>query len=340
MIQFLKGNMFDAPVEALVNTVNLVGVMGKGVALQFKERFKENFDLYSIACRQSSINIGNSLVTQAMWQGRKVYIINFPTKIHWRNHSKIEYIEKGLDNLRNIIISNKIRSIAIPPLGAGNGGLDWDVVKPLIVSKLSDLDCEIMIFEPGHKAVSVDRKVKLTPARALLTYMLGKLIDEGMDATAFGAVKLIYFMQKFGAKPIFKLEFVKYVYGPYNDKVSHVLHAIDGAYIRGFADMDKKPFEPFDVIGERMQEVCNVVENDLLLYDIATRTCDFLQGYWDDFSLELLSSVDYLMNEDPSVTDEKLYESLCSWNPRKCRIFSDKSLATMARKHIMEYSCS
>lgn len=334
MIRYSEGNMFDVPVDALVNTVNLVGVMGKGVALQFKERFKENFNDYYRACRNRSIDIGQSLVTDAFWNGRHIKIINFPTKIHWRNPSQLIYVEKGLDNLRDIIVSQKIKSIAIPPLGAGNGGLLWADVKALIEIKLSDIDCDIVVFEPGHKAVSIARKVKLTPARALLVYMLGRTLEEGMDATAFSAVKLIYFMQKFGAKPIFKLQFSKYIYGPYNDKVSHMLHGIDGAYIRGYADMNKKPFEPFDVINERMDEVRTKVENDILLNDIATRTCSFLKDNWDDFSLELLSSIDFLMEANPKITEDELYSQLCSWTPRKGRLFSDRKLVSDAHQHI------
>ena len=338
MIHFSEGNMFDAPVEALVNTVNLVGVMGKGVALQFKERFKDNFEAYYEACQNQSIGIGKSLVTKAQWNNRDIWLINFPTKIHWRNPSKMEYVEKGLDNLRDIITTYKIKSIAIPPLGAGNGGLDWKQVKPLIENKLSDIDCEILVYEPGHKAVSNEKKINLTPARALLTYMLDKLIKEGTDATAFGAVKLIYFMQKFGAEPIFKLRYQKYIYGPYNDQVRHMLYGIDGAYIRGFADKDKKPFEPFDINRERIQEVKSLVEGDLLLKDIVTKTSEFLSDNWDDFSLELLSSIDFLMNEDPSATVDELYERLCGWNARKGCLFGDKSLTIFAYEHILSFS--
>ncbi|MDE6243913.1 MAG: macro domain-containing protein, partial [Muribaculaceae bacterium] len=103
MLRFVTGNIFDAQVDAIVNTVNLVGVMGKGVALQFKERFKQNYLLYRRACREQSINIGNSLVTVDQHQGRQVYLINFPTKVHWRSRSEYSYIDKGLDNLIDII---------------------------------------------------------------------------------------------------------------------------------------------------------------------------------------------------------------------------------------------
>lgn len=335
MIRFSTGNLFDAHVDAIVNTVNLVGVMGKGVALQFKERFKNNFQVYKQACDDRTIGIGNSLVVEEMWQGRSVWVINFPTKVHWRNPSEYMYIERGLENLIDIIHKYAIKSIAIPPLGVGNGGLDWYRVKDLIVSKLSSLDCDIVVFEPGHEAISAEKKVTLTQARALLVYMLDRVQREGNEATAFSAVKSVYFLQKFGAEKIFNMKFEKYIYGPYCDQVRHVLHAIDGGYIRGFADMTKKPFEPFDVISEKMSEVKYKVESDILLNDIVTRTCQFLDGFWDDFSLELMSSVDYLISVRPDASVDEVYDLLGAWNERKKKLFADKDKVKTAYNHIL-----
>ena len=335
MIRFSTGNMFDAHVDAIVNTVNLVGVMGKGVALQFKERFKNNYQVYKQACDDRTLGIGNSLVVEEMWQGRNIWVINFPTKVHWRNPSEYMYIERGLENLIDIIHKYDIKSIAIPPLGPGNGGLDWYRVKDLIVSKLSSLDCDIVVFEPGHEAISAEKKVTLTQARALLVYMLDRVQREGNEATAFSAVKSVYFLQKFGAEKIFNMKFEKYIYGPYCDQVRHVLHAIDGGYIRGFADMTKKPFEPFDVIPEKMSEVKYKVESDILLNDIVTRTCQFLDGFWDDFSLELMSSVDYLISVRPDASVDEVYDLLGAWNERKKKLFADKDKVKTAYNHIL-----
>lgn len=326
--------MFDASVEAIVNTVNLVGVMGKGVALQFKKRFPENFNLYVNACNNGTIGIGNSLVTETLWRGKKMLIVNLPTKVDWRNPSQYSYVERGLENLLVIINKYNIRSIAIPPLGAGNGGLDWEVVKRMIDDKLCGVDCDILVYEPGYVAESMDKKVNLTPARALLVYMLEKLQHECMDATVFTAVKLIYFMQKFGAQSIFKLTFRPYIYGPYNDSVRHMLHHLDGAYIRGFADMNKRPFEPFGLIDKRMDDVRRMVEGDLMLNDIVCRTSEFLEDNWEDFKFELLSSVDYLMTEYPQGTEDDIYNRLCAWSERKCKLFGDKQWVYSAYAHI------
>ena len=336
MIRFAEGNIFDAQTEAIVNTVNLVGVMGKGLALQFKERFKNNFRLYKEACKNHTIGIGNSLVVREHTADRQLLIVNFPTKIHWRNPSKYEYIEQGLDNLVVIIRDNGIRSIAIPPLGAGNGGLHWDTVRQMIVEKLSQVDCDIVIYGPGYVAESVAKTVSLTPARALMLYMLNRLEQEGYDATQFSAVKTVYFLQKFGAQDIFKLKFEPYHYGPYSDAVRHVLHGLDGAYIRGFADMSKKPFEPFGLVQDKLPEVIEMVDNNPMLVNIARRTCAFLEGFWDDFSLELLSSVDFIMANNPGITSREIHDKLCGWNPRKKQLFSDPRFTETAYRHLQD----
>ena len=129
MLRFTQGNLLDSGAEALVNTVNTVGVMGKGIALMFKEAFPENYKIYEAACKHGEVRIGQMLVTERRELLGPKWIINFPTKKHWRNPSRIEWIEAGLNDLRNVILVNRIRSIALPPLGSGNGGLNWANVR-------------------------------------------------------------------------------------------------------------------------------------------------------------------------------------------------------------------
>ena len=171
MISLVKGDMLQAGVEALVNTVNTVGVMGKGIALQFKEAFPYNNKVYREACKKNELAPGKLL---GVWDenlllGRK-YIINFPTKTHWRKPSRYEYIEMGLVALRELLVRENIRSVAIPPLGCGNGGLDWDRVREMINTHLADLPVEILLFEPNEHIKSIlqqqqpRRDVKFTPA--------------------------------------------------------------------------------------------------------------------------------------------------------------------------------
>lgn len=334
MIHFTTGNLFDSSADAIVNTVNLMGVMGKGVALQFKERFKNNYRQYHAACREGRIGIGNSLVTTDSLNGRNICIINFPTKTDWRKPSEYSYIEKGLDNLIDIIRDKGLKSIAMPPLGAGNGGLDWNRVKGIIIGKLTDIDCDITVYEPGYAAESRPKEVNLTPARALLVYMLDRFQREGQEATTFAAVKAIYFLSKFGAADIFKMKFEAYTYGPYCDSVRHMLHGLDGAYIRGFADMSKRPFEPFDTVREKLPEVYKTIDSNTALSDIVSRTCNFLNDYWDDFSLELISSVDFLMEANPDDSADAIYSKLCAWSDRKRRLFADISHTVTAYNHV------
>ncbi len=151
MIRYVTGDLLQSDADALVNAVNTVGVMGKGIALQFKQAFSHNFKVYSAACKNKELQPGKML---AVKDHNPVYgeklIINFPTKMHWRNPSKPEYIRDGLAALRELIIAENIRSIAIPALGAGNGGLNWAEVKPLIADALQDLDADVQVFEPGE----------------------------------------------------------------------------------------------------------------------------------------------------------------------------------------------
>ncbi len=149
MFEFKQGNLLEEKAEALVNTVNCVGVMGKGIALQFKQAYPENFRHYEKACKASEVQPGRmfTVATGSLLNPR--YIINFPTKRHWRNNSKIEDIKNGLVALVQQVERLDITSIAMPALGCGNGGLNWADVKPLIESAFAQLpDVQVIIFEP------------------------------------------------------------------------------------------------------------------------------------------------------------------------------------------------
>lgn len=149
MITYTTGNLLDAEVEVLVNAVNTVGVMGKGIALMFKKRFPKNMQEYAEACKAGQVQTGKMFITRTDEATGAQWIVNFPTKQHWRGYSEIEWIDNGLIDLRRFIIDNNIKSIAIPPLGAGLGGLRWQDVKPRIVDALQDLsDVNIIIYEP------------------------------------------------------------------------------------------------------------------------------------------------------------------------------------------------
>lgn len=158
MIRWTTGNLFEANTEAIVNAVNCVGVMGRGIALQFKRTYPDNFAAYSAACKKEEVKPGRMFVFETGQANHPKWIINFPTKRHWRSKSRIEDIELGLTALAKDIEELGIQSIAIPPLGCGLGGLDWLDVRAFIEQELSALeDVEVVVFEPGGIAVARDR---------------------------------------------------------------------------------------------------------------------------------------------------------------------------------------
>jgi O-acetyl-ADP-ribose deacetylase (regulator of RNase III) len=158
MITFTQGNLLDSRAEALVNTVNTVGVMGKGIALMFKERFTENFRRYAAACKANEVQTGKMFVTSVHELDGPRWIVNFPTKQHWRAPSRIEWVVEGLHDLRRFLIEQQVKSVAIPPLGAGNGGLDWIKVREQIERVLGDLDIDILVFEPTEQYQNVTKR--------------------------------------------------------------------------------------------------------------------------------------------------------------------------------------
>jgi O-acetyl-ADP-ribose deacetylase (regulator of RNase III) len=148
MIQFVQGNLFDSQAEALVNAVNTVGVMGRGVALEFKHRFPENYRAYRLACKREELIVGKMFVTETKLEQPR-WIINFPTKQHWRNPSKLEFVRDGLEDFVRVIEAHGIKSVALPALGCGTGGLEWKTVRELIEAVLEPLDHVVFeIFEP------------------------------------------------------------------------------------------------------------------------------------------------------------------------------------------------
>ncbi|SEA54346.1 O-acetyl-ADP-ribose deacetylase (regulator of RNase III), contains Macro domain [Arachidicoccus rhizosphaerae] len=339
MIKYITGDLFESGAEALVNTVNLVGVMGKGIALQFKNAYPNNFKAYQNAVKNSEIAIGKVFVSRdsSSISGEKI-IINFPTKTDWRKPSEYQYIEDGLDDLIKVIKNNDIKSVAIPPLGAGNGGLEWERVKRIIENKLGDLDIEIYLFEPTThiKEQLKKERVKLTDARALLLFVLYDLVRNGEYVSEFSSEKVCYFLQKFGAEKYFKLEYEPKFYGPYSGKVRFLLNALNGSYLMGYSGMDKKPFEPLTLISDGYDTVKMYVESNKEIFKIAQKTMRFLDGFYSDFALELLSSLDYLSIKNNTFEPEDVAEKLEEWSDRKRSMFSDPEYIDISLNHLKQ----
>lgn len=337
MIQYITGNIFESNAEAIVNTVNTVGVMGKGIALQFKKAYPNNFKAYENACKNNEIQVGKMFVEvdRNIISGEKI-IINFPTKSNWRKPSEYKYIERGLDDLVKVINTKQIKSVAIPPLGAGNGGLNWEKVKKIIEEKMQHLSIEISVYEPTIQIQENLKKerVKLTDARALLLYVLYDLVKNDEYVSEFSSEKVCYFLQKFGAHKYFRLEFEPYFYGPYSGKVRFVLNAINGSYLMGYSDMNKKPFEPLTLVADAYPTVKNYVESNSELLKIANKTIVFLRGFYSDFALELLSSIDYIANKKKTFDRKTISEGLDNWSDRKRTLFSNPKYLEISLKHL------
>ena len=353
MIRYIKGNLLEDDAQALVNTVNTVGVMGKGLALQFREAFPQNYKLYSKACKAGKVRVGEMFITTEMTVLGSRFIINFPTKQHWRNPSEYSFIENGLNALRQEIINLGISSIAIPPLGTNNGGLNWNIVREMIESKLGDLDCDIRIYEPN--AIIVEKmkqeRVKLTPARAMLLDVMCDLRNYDEFDSVFAAEKIVYFLQRFGAQDQFKITFQRYYYGPYSGGIiAHVLYALNGSYIKGMTGMRSKPFDVI-YIADDTQEIVTAFLNqseNSSYKTIAERTKQFLRGYYSNYSLELLSSVDYILcnnehfkewqslPEDSIIKD--LNDEIAHWNTHKRNLLAhNRYYLTHIFHHLLDY---
>lgn len=337
MIHYVKGNVLDSEAEALVNTVNLVGVMGKGVALQFKKVYPDNFKDYVKACKNGDIAIGKLFVTEDISVNGRRYIINFPTKTTWRKPSEYSYIEAGLDDLVRVLEDKSIKSLAMPPLGAGNGGLHWEKVKGIIEERLSALDIDIDVYEPSFQIAEQmkQERAKLTDARALLLYILFDLVLHGEYVSEFSSEKVCYFLQKFGAEHLFNLTFKPRYYGPYSGKVRYVLYALNGSYLMGYSGMDKKPFDAITLVADGYEDIKKIVESNESLKGIAEKTMNFLDGFYSDYGLELLSSVDFIMDEHPDADENMIYEYLKLWSSRKGQLFANKDHIHMVHQHLI-----
>jgi O-acetyl-ADP-ribose deacetylase (regulator of RNase III) len=342
MIKYTQGNLLDASVDALVNTVNTVGVMGKGIALQFKNRFANNYKIYKEACKNRSFNVGELLVVQEEDLAYRKIIINFPTKAHWRSDSKYEYIESGLKELRKLILVNHIKSIALPPLGCGNGGLDWEKVQPMIEHHLGDLPAEVLVYTPNDlikeilQKESVKKEIKLTPARAMLLYLMHQYEVYGEQSSLFVANKLAYFLQRSGEN--LKLDFKAHHYGPYAVQLNHVIGYLNGVYLKGIEQNQAKAFEPLFLNYDRAEEINSYVETQLS-FEQKSRLQDVLKlinGFESTFSLELLASVDFVQQVKKTKDLELLVQEIRKWNPRKANMFEERHVK-IAAEHLEQH---
>lgn len=334
MIRKTRGNLLDADVDALVNTVNTVGVMGKGVALQFKRAFPANFKAYKQACDAGEVEPGRMFIHDLGGLMRPRYIINFPTKRHWRGRSRMEDIETGLAALIEDIRRLGIESIALPPLGCGHGGLNWNMVFPLIEQALGELaDVDVIVYEPAGAPAPQEMKdrterPKMTIGRAAVLGLMNRYQVPGYDylMSLLEVQKLAYFLQEAGER--LRLKYAKHLYGPYADNLRHVLQRIEGHFILGFGDGRNAPDTALRVLPEAVLEAEEFLKTKDATLDRLGRVTELIEGFETPFGMELLSSVHWVAKHDLSGTSDRneIAHGVHAWNDRKRNLFAPEHL--------------
>jgi O-acetyl-ADP-ribose deacetylase (regulator of RNase III) len=294
-----SGDLLKAEADAIVNTVNCVGVMGKGIALQFKKKWPENFRAYEKACKAGKVRLGTMFVHDLGGLASKPhFIINFPTKDHWRGKSELSFIEEGLKDLVRVVREYGIRSIAIPPLGCGNGGLDWNVVRPLIEQAFRPLqsEVEVLTYAPdgAPRATEMEvrtRRPKMTPGRAVLIKLIAMYRELDYSLSKIEVQKLCYFAQCAG-QPL-NLDFVKNQYGPYAPALRHVLTHIDGHYVKGVGDHDRAETE-LSLVPGALDEADALLTAHPDVHDRMERIGGLIEGFETPLGMELLATVHWV----------------------------------------------
>ena len=335
MIRFTTGDILAEDVEALVNTVNCVGVMGRGIALQFKKAYPENYHAYADACKSGEVRPGHMFVYETGALTNPRYIVNFPTKRHWRNNSRMDDIESGLRALASVIRERGIRSIAVPPLGSGLGGLEWRKVRSCINQALGEFDdLDLVVFEP-RDALATERIVrsrvipKMTEGRAALVGLMDRYLRSLLDPfiTLLEVHKLMYFLQTSG-EPL-RLRYRKAEYGPYAENLRHVLNAIEGHFISGFGDGGDAPEKPLTLQPGAADKASAFLEGCTKTRERFDRVGSLVSGFESAFGLELLSTVHWIIDHEKPASEADLVKLTYAWSNRKKR-FSARQIVLAA----------
>jgi O-acetyl-ADP-ribose deacetylase (regulator of RNase III) len=337
MIEYRTGDILSADAEAFVNTVNCVGVMGRGIALQFKKRFPANFKAYAAACKAEQVMPGRMFVYETGWVTNPRWIINFPTKRHWRGKSRMADIEAGLSALAEEIRERGIRSVAIPPLGSGLGGLQWQEVRRRIDVVLGELsDVRVVVFEPHPAGADAPAEASrstavpsMTAGRAVLVGLMDRYLKGLLDpfVTLLEVHKLMYFLQEAG-EPL-RLRFAKGAYGPYAENLRHVLSEVEGHLVSGYADGGDDPSKQLQLVPGALGDAKAFLADQPPTAARFQKVSELVEGFESAFGLELLSTVHWVDRHDEPGSPEELVERVYSWNIRK-RQFTERQILLAA----------
>ncbi|SEB10603.1 MULTISPECIES: macro domain-containing protein [unclassified Paenibacillus] len=315
MITYTTGDLLESKAEALVNTVNCEGYMGKGIAYQFKMKFPNNNKDYIKACKTGKLTVGK---LHHFKENEKI-IINFPTKDKWREKSKIEYITSGLDELLNLITTLNISSVAIPPLGSGNGGLLWSEVKLIIENKINILSnsVDFIIYEPSKNYKTKPTNEPILNPSALV------LMDIKLHLTKFNTIRLqksAYFLNIFSGQNYFK--FKKYKFGPYDNSI-----AIISKNIKAYQDYYevKNTKEAYTILKNKL--VSKKVEDKLSFFeDAINKATSFVNEITTDHELECLSTVTFIIQNNPGIDLDEIIIEFHKWSKEKREKFSEDEI--------------
>lgn len=341
MITRGDGDLLSADVNALVNTVNCVGVMGKGIALQFKRRYPDMFKVYEKSCKKNEVKIGEMFVVPTGELEGPEFIINFPTKTHWRAGSKLEYIREGLVDLVRVVRDLNIKSIAIPPLGAGNGGLDWNDVEPLIAQAFASVpDVQAVVYPPNAapRSLAAPSKMGITWGRAVMLELLRRYVDrrqslepweDAAGASHLEIQKLMYFANYF--EPKLKLDFSPGRYGPYSEIVRHLLQDMEGAFVSGFGDgtskvLDNDPISLTESGRTHLDEYLGTRPDERESH-LVNEVMRSIHGFEGPYGVELLASTHWVANEQGAREYESAAIAVRTWTKRKGRIYSNERVS-------------
>lgn len=336
MIEYAQGDILEADAEALVNTVNCVGVMGRGIALQFKNAFPANFKAYAAACDRGDVQPGHMFVHET---GRLAprWIINFPTKRHWRGKSRIEDIQAGMAALMREIQARDIKSIAIPPVGSGLGGLDWRTVRPIIESALTELpDLRATVFEPAERVqapspVTPQVVPRMTAGRAALIGLIKRYLAGMMDTsiTLLEIHKLMYFLQAAGES--LRLRYAKAPHGPYAENLRHVLQAVNGHLVAGYTASGDAPTEHLTLVRGATEKADAFLADHPDTGRRFDRVATLVDGFETPFGLELLATAHWVADDEHASTDDAIMHAFYAWNPGKSRFTPDQVAIAVER---------
>lgn len=344
MIKITSGNLLEAGTEAVVNTVNTVGVMGKGIALMFKERFAGNYRVYRQSCRDHQLHTGKMLVVPTNELEGPRWVINFPTKQDWRQPSRLEWIKDGLQDLVRVLREQGIRSVALPPLGCGNGGLDWKRVRPLIEEAASLLpETEFIVFEPTDQYQNVAKRTgveQLTVARALIAESVRRYWVLGFECTLLEIQKLAWFLERFTSlnelPDVLQLDFKANRYGPYSPRLVHLLDDLDGSYLSSDKRIsDSGIMDTISFVQSKKIHVETFLRSpEARVYgSVLNDTDSLIDGFQSPLGMELLATVDWLLHKEScQPTIQALAKGLTTWpggveaGQRKRKLFDDRLL--------------